>query len=164
MAMFPSISSITLPVPVLERLTALAKRSLETNDVPIAAVLLYNEKIIGEGFNTVLRNGDAGGHAEINALSDAMRTLGPERFDALDRSRLILVSTFEPCLMCIGACINQRIRTVYYLQPKTVADLLTERKAEAMYFFRRKQVRNSGIQLDLFRLHPDFKDQTGYSQ
>jgi len=164
MVMFPRISSVTLPVPVLERLTALAKRSLETNDVPIATVLLYNEKIINEGFNTVLRNGDAGGHAEINALSDAMRTLGPERFDALDRSRLILVSTFEPCLMCIGACINHRIRTVYYLQPKTVADLLSERKAEALYFFRRKEVRNSGIQLDLFRLHPDFKDQTGYSQ
>lgn len=160
----PFKSPVTLPAEIIDRLIVLAKRSLETNDVPVAALLLYDGTVLGEGCNTVLRNNEAGGHAEINALSDALRKTGPDKFAELDRSRLILVSTFEPCLMCIGACINHRIRTVYYLQPKTVTDLLTERKAEALYFLRRKQVQNRGVQVDLFRLHPDFTDQTGYSQ
>jgi tRNA(adenine34) deaminase len=111
-------SRITLPPVIIERLVMLAQRSLETLDVPIAAVLLYDEKVIGEGFNTVFRNSHAGEHAEINAISSAMRELGMKEFRRLDRKKLFLVSTFEPCLMCIGACINANIRTVYYLQPK----------------------------------------------
>ncbi|NUN68489.1 MAG: nucleoside deaminase [Bacteroidetes bacterium] len=160
----PFLPSIVLPAETIEHLIRLAKRSLESNDVPVAALLLYEGKVIGEGYNTVLRNSDAGGHAEINAISDALRSLGVERFAALDRSHLTLVSTFEPCLMCIGACINHRIPTVHYLQPKTIADLLKERKAEAMHFIRRRKVLDQGIQLELFRLHPDFKHQSGYSQ
>lgn len=78
-------SHITLAPAIMERLMVLAKRSLETLDVPIAAVLMYGETVIGEGFNTVLRNSQAGEHAEINAISSAMKELGMEEFRRLDR-------------------------------------------------------------------------------
>jgi len=153
---------VTLPLHVMERLVVLAKRSLESLDVPIAAVLLYGDEIIGEGYNTVLRNSHAGEHAEINAISDAMKRSGNEEFSKLDRSRLILISTFEPCLMCIGACLNHQIRTVYYVQPKEWNEIVNERKGLLLHYLRRKHVQNSGQQIDLFRLHPDFPSQKGY--
>ncbi len=74
-------------------------------DVPVAALLVHDGTIIGRGRNTVLRDGNAGGHAEINAISDALRTLGPAGLDALDRDKLVLLTTFEPCAMCRGAIL-----------------------------------------------------------
>lgn len=154
--------TMTIPAAITERLVTLAKQALDSRDVPIAAVVLYDGAIIGEGWNTVLADSNAGGHAEINAISDAMRQEGKERFDALDRSKLVLISTFEPCLMCIGACLNASIRNVGYLQPKEWRDLAAERKGFILHFLRRSRVKNSGEQLALFRLHPDFAQQRGY--
>lgn len=153
---------VILPLHVMERLVELAKRSLVSLDVPIAAVVLYGDEIIGEGYNTVLRNSHAGEHAEINAISDAMKRFGNREFSTLDRSRVILISTFEPCLMCIGACLNHQIRTVYYVQPKEWNEIVNERKGLLLHYLRRKQSQNSGQQIDLFRLHPDFPLQKGY--
>jgi tRNA(Arg) A34 adenosine deaminase TadA len=140
----------------LERLKALAKRSLDSMDVPVGALLLYDDEIIGEGYNTVLRYHSAGGHAEINAISSALASLGYDYFSALDRDKLVLLSTFEPCLMCIGACVNYNIRTVYYLEGKDAAYLLGEGKSYARYLFRRTRIRNRGEQAALFKLHPRY--------
>jgi tRNA(Arg) A34 adenosine deaminase TadA len=63
---------LTLDAVLIERLVSLGKKALDSNDVPIAALLLSNGEVIGEGFNTVLRDGNAGGHAEINAISSAI--------------------------------------------------------------------------------------------
>lgn len=57
-------------------LTALGDSALAHRDVPVAAILLYNDSIIGVGYNTVIAEGNAGGHAEINALSVALKRLG----------------------------------------------------------------------------------------
>ncbi|MFA5834775.1 MAG: nucleoside deaminase [Bacteroidota bacterium] len=140
----------------LDRLIVLAKKALETNDVPVASILLYGEEIIGEGYNTVFRNNAAGEHAEINAVSDALSKLGLEKFSRLDRNSLVLISTFEPCLMCIGMCINYNIRNVYYLQEKDQRDVVKERKLLMKYYFFRKQVSHHGEQIALFQLHPDY--------
>jgi tRNA(Arg) A34 adenosine deaminase TadA len=87
-------------------LSALGATAIGSLVVPVAALLVYQGRIIGRGYNTVRREGNAGGHAEINAISDAMRSLGPEGFDALDRDHLVLLTTFEPCAMCRGAIIS----------------------------------------------------------
>ena len=155
---------ITISPDVIDRLVVLAKHSLESLDVPIGAVIMYDNKIIGEGYNTVLRNHRAGEHAEINAISDALRNYSPEQFKQLDRTKLILISSFEPCLMCIGACLNNNIRIVYFLQPKEWREILQERKGFAAYFLKRRSVKNNGEQIDLFRLHPDFPAQKGYKK
>ena len=147
---------IGLEPEVLKRLQTLAKQSLETMDVPVGAVLLYDGKIIGEGCNTVLRDRAAGGHAEINAMTSAIGAMGVERFAALDRKRLVLVSTFEPCLMCAGACVNYSIRNVCFLEAKGSAYLLRERLLYARVLVRRLRLRNRGEQRALFDLHPQY--------
>jgi tRNA(Arg) A34 adenosine deaminase TadA len=139
-----------------ERLVELAKRSLDSMDVPVGSLLLYDGAVIGEGYNTVLREKSAGGHAEINAITCALGMMGYEKFSSLDRRKLVLVTTFEPCLMCAGACVNYNIRSVYYMQPKNPSELLAERKSYAAYLFRRLRLQNRGEQLELFRLHPDY--------
>ncbi|MBK8340910.1 MAG: nucleoside deaminase [Flavobacteriales bacterium] len=83
-------------------LANLGKEAISSGDVPVAALLLYNDDVIGRGYNTVRRDGNAGGHAEVNAISDAFRSLGWERFERLDRDRMVLLTTFEPCAMCKG--------------------------------------------------------------
>ncbi len=150
---------IVLNGEIFERLQTLAKQSLESMDVPVGAVLLYKQTIIGEGYNTVLRDRSAGGHAEINAISSALTSMGYDKFFSLDRKNLILISTFEPCLMCVGACINYNIPTVYYLEGKDASYLLKERLLYAQYLFRRTRIRNHGEQIALFKLHPKYPKQ-----
>lgn len=154
---------IELTGELVTRLQQLAKQSLETLDVPVAALLLYKKEIIGEGCNTVFRNGKAGEHAEINAMSSAIVSLGMEKFSALDRSQLVLVSTFEPCLMCTGAFVNYNIRNVWFMEEKDAAYLLRETKLLARYMFRRTLVRNRGEQVALFKLHPQYPNRNNPS-
>lgn len=136
------------------RLLELARRSLESLDVPIGALLIYQNDIIGEGYNTVLRASDAGGHAEINAISDALKRLGMERFSSLDRNSLFLVTTFEPCLMCAGAFINYNIKQVYFLKEKDFMYLSKEGARFLRYYFRRRKMKHAGEQDTLFEQHP----------
>ena len=150
---------IVLNNEIMQHLQILAKKSLETLDVPVGALILYNDEIIGEGYNTVFRDQKAGGHAEINAISSALASIGSEKFFALDRKRLVLISTFEPCLMCEGACINYNIPTVYFLEPKDAGYLLHERFHYIRYHFERKRIRNRGEQIALFKLHPKYPKQ-----
>lgn len=138
------------------RLLELAQRSLESLDVPVGALLIYQNKIIGEGFNTVLRMSAAGGHAEINAISDAIKQLGMERFSSLDRNSLFLVTTFEPCFMCAGAFINYNIRQIYFLKEKDLLYLSKEGVQLIRYYLKRSTVNHSGEQDKLFERHPHY--------
>ncbi len=101
-----------------KELTTLAQKAIEANDVQAAAFLLYDGKIVGRGYNTVLRYGNACGHAEINAISDAISSMGMDNFNSLDRNKLIILSTFEPCPMCIGAIREDKIKYVEFLKEK----------------------------------------------
>jgi tRNA(Arg) A34 adenosine deaminase TadA len=138
------------------RLLELAERSLDSSDVPVGALLLYEGIIIGEGYNTVVRNAKAGEHAEVNAISQALATMGMEKFSSLDRSSLVLVSTFEPCLMCAGAFINYNIQNVYFMKEKELSFTGKEEALLIRYLFRRKQVRNKDEQASLFEKHPGY--------
>lgn len=139
-----------------DRLLTLAKQSLESLDVPIGALLIYQNEIIGEGCNTVLRTSDAGGHAEMNAISDAIKRLGMERFSSLDRGSLFLITTFEPCLMCAGAFINYNIKQVYFLKAKDFIYLSKEAARFIRYYFRRGKMKHTGEQDVLFEQHPHY--------
>lgn len=89
----------------------LAKEAEQTGDVPIGAVVVRNidGEIIGRGKNTREAFGSAVGHAEINAIEEACRTLSSWRL-----SGCTLYVTLEPCPMCAGACINSRIDKVVF--------------------------------------------------
>jgi len=84
--------------------------SAEANgEVPVGAVVVHEDKIIGRGQNRVLRDSDPTAHAEIVALREAGRVLGNYRLENCD-----LYTTLEPCAMCAGAILHARIRRLIY--------------------------------------------------
>jgi tRNA(adenine34) deaminase len=73
-------------------------------EVPIGAVILFDDRIIARGQNRVLRDNDPTAHAEVVALRMAAQAIGNYRL-----AGCTLVSTLEPCAMCAGAMIHARI-------------------------------------------------------
>lgn len=87
----------------------LARQAASEGEVPVGCVIVCDGKIVGTGRNR--REGDktALGHAEIEAIGQACRTLGGWRL-----WKCTLYVTLEPCPMCAGAIINARIPRVVY--------------------------------------------------
>ncbi|MFZ1693914.1 MAG: nucleoside deaminase [Flavobacteriales bacterium] len=141
---------------VQERLALLGREALLSNDVPVAAVLLNGSAVIGEGHNTVLRDGHAGGHAEVNAVSQAIRGLGWAGFHALDRDSLLLITTYEPCAMCRGMLLEYRIKRVVYLEGKGLGHWMRDDLRWLRYELSKQAGTPEELQGALFMLHPDY--------
>lgn len=86
-----------------------ARKAFEENEVPVGAVIVHNNKIIGRGHNRTEKLKDPTAHAEIIALSAAANYLNSWRLT--DTSVYI---TLEPCLMCTGALILARIKRLIF--------------------------------------------------
>lgn len=86
-----------------------ADEAFEADEVPIGAVVVHNNKVIGRGFNQTERLKDATAHAEMIALSAAFNHIGDWRLEDC-----YLFSTVEPCTMCAGAAVLSRIKTIVY--------------------------------------------------
>lgn len=86
-----------------------AYKSLKSDDVPVGAVIVINDKIISTGYNTKEKNHSVISHAEINALKKANKKLKSYRLDDA-----IIYITKEPCLMCMGALLSSRIKKIVY--------------------------------------------------
>ena len=97
---------------------ALAVRAEAEGEVPVAAIVVRNQEIVGRGWNRNIAHCDPSAHAEIEALREAGRLLGNHRL--VDTT---LYCTLEPCLMCAGALVHARVRRVVYAaaDPKTGA-------------------------------------------
>ncbi len=88
----------------------LARLALESNDVPVGAVVLSPDgAIVGRGRNERELTGDPTAHAEVVALRDAAASTG--NWNLSDHT---LVVTLEPCVMCAGAILNSRISKVVF--------------------------------------------------
>ena len=86
-----------------------ARKAEALEEVPVGAVVLLNEKVIGRGHNSSIRLHDPTAHAEIVALRQAAHNMSNYRMPGS-----ILVVTVEPCIMCIGAMIQARVETLIY--------------------------------------------------
>jgi tRNA(adenine34) deaminase len=86
-----------------------ARLAAKNGDVPVGAVVVHNGVIIAARHNEREATNDPTAHAEVLALRDAAQHLGRWRLDDCD-----LVVTLEPCVMCAGALINARVRTLVF--------------------------------------------------
>jgi tRNA(adenine34) deaminase len=93
----------------MRRALELALEARVRGEVPVGAVVVLDDEIVGEGFNQPIGSHDATAHAEIVALRDAGRRLGNYRLTGAS-----LYVTIEPCQMCVGAMIHARIARVVY--------------------------------------------------
>lgn len=87
----------------------LASEAEANGEVPVGAVLVRGDDIIGEGFNRPIGAHDPTAHAEIEALRAAGRTLATYRL-----TDTTLYVTLEPCLMCAAAIVHARVRRVVF--------------------------------------------------
>jgi len=86
-----------------------AQRALEAGEVPVGAVVVYEGRIVGRGWNRNIGDFDPTAHAEIVALREAGATVGNHRLSDCE-----LFVTIEPCAMCAGAIVNARIKRLVY--------------------------------------------------
>ncbi len=86
-----------------------AKKALKKGEVPIGAVVVFEEDIIGRGYNQSITKNDPTAHAEIMALRDAAMNLKNYRL-----KDTLVYTTLEPCLMCAGALVHARIKKLIY--------------------------------------------------
>ena len=87
----------------------LAAEAAEEGEVPVGAVVVLGDRIVGRGRNRREKDKNALAHAELEAINEACRTLGGWRLWQCD-----MYVTLEPCPMCTGAIINSRIKRLVY--------------------------------------------------
>ena len=93
----------------MQQALILADRANEFGEVPVGAVVVRDDAIVGKGFNQAISARDPTAHAEIVALRDAAQILDNYRLVDAD-----LFVTIEPCTMCTGALVHARIRRLIY--------------------------------------------------
>jgi tRNA(adenine34) deaminase len=102
----------------MEKALILAKQAAHQNEVPVGAVVVLNDQVVGQGYNFSITRHDPTAHAEIMALRAAAQHLGNYRI-----LHATLYVTLEPCVMCAGAMVHARIKRLVYgaCDPKTGA-------------------------------------------
>ena len=86
-----------------------AEKAYEADEVPVGAVVVYEDRIIGRGYNQREQLNDPTAHAEIIAITAAANTLEDWRLN-----NCTLFVTKEPCPMCAGAIVNARLKMVIF--------------------------------------------------
>ena len=93
----------------MEEALRCAQRALEAGEVPVGAVVVYDGRIVGRGWNRNITDSDPTAHAEVLALREAGATVGNHRLEDCE-----LFATIEPCAMCASALVHARIRRLVY--------------------------------------------------
>lgn len=106
---------------------AQARLAHAAGEVPIGAVLVRDGLVIGQGFNAPISLCDPTAHAEIRAIRQAAQSAANYRLTGAT-----LYVTVEPCLMCVGASVHARVKTIVFgtVEPRTGALESTVRAAE----------------------------------
>jgi tRNA(adenine34) deaminase len=86
-----------------------AEKAFDINEVPVGAVIVYKNQIIGRGYNQIELLKDPTAHAEMIAITAAANFLSNWRLNECD-----IYVTMEPCVMCTGALVSARIDSLYF--------------------------------------------------
>ena len=93
----------------MQEALSMAQEAMEHNEIPIGAVIVQNNKIIGRGRNKRKECSSPLAHAEIEALNDAAKYIDNWRFDDAT-----IYVTLEPCVMCAAALVQARIKRIVF--------------------------------------------------
>lgn len=86
-----------------------ARKAIKANEIPVGAIITKNKEIIAKGFNKCISLCDPTAHAENIVLRNAGKKLKNYRLNNCS-----IYVTMEPCIMCIGALINARIKKIIF--------------------------------------------------
>lgn len=86
-----------------------ANKALKNGEMPVGAIIVFEGKIIGKGYNKKEKKKDATMHAEIIAIKEASKKIKDWRLN-----KCSIYVTMEPCLMCMGAIVESRIPKIVY--------------------------------------------------
>lgn len=100
----------------------LAQQAFDAGEVPVGAVVVLGDEVVGEGWNQPIAAHDMTAHAEILALRQAAQILANYR---LPEARLYV--TLEPCTMCVGAMVHARIRELIFAACEPKAGMVVSR-------------------------------------
>lgn len=93
----------------MQQALILARKAEQSGEIPVGAIVVYDNQIIGEGWNQSITLNDPTAHAEVMAIRQAASTLNNYRL-----INTTLYITLEPCAMCAGAIIHSRIKRVVF--------------------------------------------------
>lgn len=114
MSVFANTPSIEELKPWFDRVSALSLENVASGKGgPFAAVIIRHNELVAEGCNEVLGSGDPTAHAEVTAIRKACKVLNSFQLDDC-----ILISSCEPCPMCLGAIYWARPLKVYFLNTR----------------------------------------------
>ena len=114
----------------MQKALVLAQLADKKDEVPIGAIVVKDNTIIGQGFNQPIGLYDPSAHAEIQALRDAAKHQQNYRL-----VNTCLYVTIEPCIMCVGAIVHSRIAKLYFgaNEPKAGAIVSQTRQLDSQY-------------------------------
>jgi tRNA(adenine34) deaminase len=87
----------------------LARAAENSGEVPVGAVVVFEDRVIGRGRNAPVERNDPTAHAEILAMREGAAAIGNYRLEGAT-----LYATIEPCVMCAGAAVTARIKRLVF--------------------------------------------------
>ncbi|WP_414430086.1 tRNA adenosine(34) deaminase TadA [Alcanivorax sp. IL3] len=125
----------------MQRALELARQGAEVGEVPVGAVLVRDDQVLGEGFNQPIIAHDPTAHAEVVALRAAAET---EQNYRLPGSTLYV--TLEPCTMCFGALVHARVaRLVYAASEPRAGVCVSQLQLPQVDFYNHKLLVEGGL-------------------
>lgn len=137
----------------MQRSLDLAKKAESLGEVPVGAIAVIENEIIGEGFNRSIGSNDPTAHAEIIALR-----LAAEKINNYRLLGVTLYVTLEPCIMCVGAMLHSRIKRLVFgaHDPKTGAVESVFKIFDEERLNHKIDVKSGVLSLDCGRILTDF--------
>ena len=126
----------------MEKAYEQALKASSLNEVPVGAIVVLDNELIGAGFNQTRMNNDCTAHAEVVALRQATKACSNYRLPGVT-----LYVTLEPCLMCLGALVHARIKRLVFaaLDPKSGAVVSCESFQEKSYLNHKFEIEHGVI-------------------
>ena len=119
-----------------------ARRGLKEGEVPIGAVVVYEDKVVSRGYNRRAKLQLASAHAEMMAIDKACKKFGSWRLP----EGCELYVTLEPCPMCMGASLNARVDKIYFGAYEQKGRSLTNALADANLLNHKTEVAGGVLQ------------------